>query len=479
MKKTVVLLLFVLSIFTLAGCQEEREEVTDKVAPVISGTKDFTLDLDDLTPNWLDDVTATDDVDQDVTITVDDSDVNLDEAGVYDLVYIATDSSGNESKITVKVIIEDPNAYTFFVKLINYEGETLIYESILYDPDLDVSTIELIEDVVELDYKVSDYGTMINGVGGYYPKEYGASYNYFYELQIDGVSSTTGIDLVEYDQGMVISFVETTFLSELDKMVDDYIYTFINNQIDTYITSETVDHSVLAAVYQLYSKGYITLDPTTLYEYSNLTLSSLELSDLSISDLLKLGVYMSVEDMDMTLYKTHLETVTPTNAYALTSYLTALNMVDEKNEDFAADLIAESFLDADFVGMSYSALYNYQDLLDYQTYQENANLYLESMLSIDGISSWGNANSASTATVIMGLVAQGINPEDEAFSTNDVGLIEALMSYEHNGGFKWLLTDENADLMFSTPQAFSALVAYKLARDIYGFPATSLFDLNQ
>jgi hypothetical protein len=52
------------------------------------------------------------------------------------------------------------------------------------------------------------------------------------------------------------------------------------------------------------------------------------------------------------------------------------------------------------------------------------------------------------------------------------------MAYELNGGFKWMITDENPDLMFSTPQAFSALVAYKLSRDIWGFPATHLFDLD-
>jgi hypothetical protein len=128
--------------------------------------------------------------------------------------------------------------------------------------------------------------------------------------------------------------------------------------------------------------------------------------------------------------------------------------------------------------MSYSALYGYETLEGFDTYLSDAYTYLSDALSEDGIISWGNANAASTATIILGLVAQGIDPEDEAYQTNGVGLIEALMAYEADGSFKWKLTDENPDLMFSTPQAFSALVAYKLSRDIWGFPATHLFDLD-
>ncbi len=73
------------------------------------------------------------------------------------------------------------------------------------------------------------------------------------------------------------------------------------------------------------------------------------------------------------------------------------------------------------------------------------------LYSEDGVVSWDNANAASTATVILGLIAQGINPEDEAYQTNGVGLVEALMSYELDGAFKWALTDETPDFyVFNT-----------------------------
>ncbi len=45
MKKTLVLLLIVLSVLTLAGCQDGEQEVTDTVKPVISGTYDVVLTL--------------------------------------------------------------------------------------------------------------------------------------------------------------------------------------------------------------------------------------------------------------------------------------------------------------------------------------------------------------------------------------------------------------------------------------------------
>src|SRR5690554_6627207 len=54
----------------------------DNVPPVINGTKaEWELDVDAEKPNWLEGVTATHDRDGNVEVTVDDSDVDLTEAG--------------------------------------------------------------------------------------------------------------------------------------------------------------------------------------------------------------------------------------------------------------------------------------------------------------------------------------------------------------------------------------------------------------
>lgn len=77
----------------------------DTTAPVISGTKNFNLKVGQTKPNWLEGVTAIDEVDGEVTVTVDDSAVDLTKVGEYDLVYTATDNSGNTATITVKVYV--------------------------------------------------------------------------------------------------------------------------------------------------------------------------------------------------------------------------------------------------------------------------------------------------------------------------------------------------------------------------------------
>lgn len=478
MKKTLVLLLVVLSVLTLAGCQDEEQEVTDTVKPVISGMEDMVLTLGDEAPDWLDGVTATDDVDGNVTVTVDASAVILTEAGIYDVIYTAEDKAGNLESVTIKVTVNNPEVDAFYVSLLDLEGSTLMNETIEFDASNETPIIELIDAVVELDYTVFDFGTMINGVGGHYPKEYGASYNYYYQIIVDGTPIMTGLDQVVYEDDMTIQFVETSTLSAFDQQVDDFIYDFIETHMDTYITDSAVDYNVLSAVYQLDMRNYIDLDVTSRYTYENISITQESFADLSVGNLMKLAIYMTIEHLDTTPLKDHLLTLDVTNAYELTSYLQALSILGETDQDAALSLINHTLEDPDFIGMSYTALYGYEALDGFDTYMTSSYTYIETTLSEDGIVSWGNANASSTAQLILGLVAQGINPQDEAYQTNSIGLVEALMAYELNGGFKWMITDENPDLMFSTPQAFSALVAYKLSRDIWGFPATHLFDLD-
>ncbi len=475
MKKTVVLLLLVLSIFTLAGCQEEGEDVTDTVAPVISGTDDITLVLGDQEPNWLDGITAIDDIDGTVSVSIDDSNVDLLTPGIYDLTYTAVDDAGNQSIIIVNVIVEDPELDSFYVELVNLNGDIILYEPIPYNFEDLSSIVELIDAVVDLDYTVYDFGTMINGIGGNYPKEYGVTYNYYYELQVDGQSSLTGIDDVQYSDGTIISFVETTFMSELDKKVDDLIYTFIDTKISNYISDDYMDYSVLAAVHQMIEKGYIDLSLNDFYTYSNLELTQLPITELSISELFRLGIYQSVNGMDLTSFKNQLLTLNASNQYELTTYLQAYHLFGGVESNLATILMDDPIGDPDFAGMALLALDRYSHLEGIDTYITSVTDYIKGSLSSTGITSWGNSNSASTATVIFGLVAQGINPQAEDYQVDGKGLIDMLMAYEVDYNFKWLLGDANADLMFSTPQAFAALVAYKLSRDVYGFTPTNLY----
>lgn len=83
------------------------EVYVDAVLPVISGTEDFTLVVNDPEPDWLDGVTVTDVEDGDITdeLAVDDSDVDLTTADTYELIYIVREGMDDEVSVTVDVVV--------------------------------------------------------------------------------------------------------------------------------------------------------------------------------------------------------------------------------------------------------------------------------------------------------------------------------------------------------------------------------------
>lgn len=80
----------------------------DTLAPQLSGLKNINYIIGDPTPNYLDGVTATDNVDGNMTssIVVDSSAVNLTLVGSYDIIYSVTDQSGNEASQTVQINVD-------------------------------------------------------------------------------------------------------------------------------------------------------------------------------------------------------------------------------------------------------------------------------------------------------------------------------------------------------------------------------------
>lgn len=78
--------------------------VKDTTAPIISGVRDLTHSIGSGI-SYKTGVTVTDDLDPDVELEVDASAVDLNTEGTYDLVYSATDFSGNSTSVTVKVTV--------------------------------------------------------------------------------------------------------------------------------------------------------------------------------------------------------------------------------------------------------------------------------------------------------------------------------------------------------------------------------------
>ena len=83
--------------------------VKDTVAPVIIGTKDMETYVGD-TISYKSGISVTDNVDSNIKLQVDNSQVDLSKAGVYSVTYTATDAAGNTTSVTVRLTVKEKQA---------------------------------------------------------------------------------------------------------------------------------------------------------------------------------------------------------------------------------------------------------------------------------------------------------------------------------------------------------------------------------
>ncbi|ERJ13074.1 immunoglobulin-like domain-containing protein [Haloplasma contractile] len=86
------------------------EVIDQDLAPEIKGTKDYEIKVGSTEPNWLDGVTAVDVPEGDLTdsiIVEKSTDFDLNTVGTYTLTYKVTDSTGQETVVTVNVYVFD------------------------------------------------------------------------------------------------------------------------------------------------------------------------------------------------------------------------------------------------------------------------------------------------------------------------------------------------------------------------------------
>lgn len=83
--------------------------VEDFEPPVINGVEDQTVTVGG-TIAYKKGITVTDNIDTEVTLEVDSSQVNLQEPGVYTVTYTATDSAGNTATATAQITVEEKKA---------------------------------------------------------------------------------------------------------------------------------------------------------------------------------------------------------------------------------------------------------------------------------------------------------------------------------------------------------------------------------
>ena len=99
------------------GCGNETlvnvpfDVTKDSTPPVIKGALDIEAYIGD-SITYRNGIIITDDYDENPTLTIDTSGVNVDEEGTYEVVYTATDFSGNETSVTVNLTMsEKPEGY--------------------------------------------------------------------------------------------------------------------------------------------------------------------------------------------------------------------------------------------------------------------------------------------------------------------------------------------------------------------------------
>lgn len=353
---------------------------------------------------------------------------------------------------------------SFVVEIKDLSGEVISTHDINYPEDTSLSVFELMDEELDIDYSTSQWGVMINGIEGFYPKEYGITYNYYLGLYVNGEMSMVGIDQVTYEEDMVISFIESTMLSELDVTIDQWLVDFTDGFRSEYISTEGINQYVLSALIQLDLYGYTwaSLDGLNYPPLANDTIGN-----QFRTALIQKAFGLATGDTEAALLA-----LTPANPYEAVTYMNTLDLLfgdaSSENRMTVANYLVNNlpeYMDADYAGMALGAISSIQNEVLVQTYQQNMIDYIKNAQTKDGITSWGSANASSTSQAIIGLYAVGEDPRGESYTKDDMDLVEALMTFIGEDGFKYLLNDENDDMAFSTPQAFAALALYKIYRD--------------
>lgn len=365
---------------------------------------------------------------------------------------------------------------SFVVEVRDIQGEIVFSEELIYPEDTDLSLFEIIDESVELDYDVTQWGPYIKGIEGFYPMDYGVTFNYYLGLYVNDEESMIGIADVDYEEDMIISFRESSMLSALDVAIDLWINSFVSDMLETYIGSAGISQHVVAAMKQLELYGYYDVKWTD-FSFPDVLVDT-------VSNAFKSALRNKVLGQSTETIESALADMNPTNPYDAVSMINAIDVLFGQNEQLKRDELVTylinnnpDYMDADFAAMALTAVSHVGSDEDMTTYIDDMVAYIADAQVKEGISSWGNANASSTASAILGLIAVGQNPRGESFTVEDIDLVEALMTFAKETGFKYLMTDVDADLAFSTPQAFAALVGYKIYRDFHTSWETQSFNL--
>jgi TolA-binding protein len=362
------------------------------------------------------------------------------------------------------------------------ELEALIYDNVLtitfldeygafesstigYNDDFDGSLFDLIDANFELGYFSSDYGKFIHTIKHLSPKN-GAYIAY----SKNGVMSTVGVETQTFKDKDVFAF-EVLWYDELEEMVDDAIQLFLANQVDDFVSPSSIHYQVIAALDLLgMTEDFVTSAEAQSY-VDGLTLTT-------YTDYVKAITILNNTGNDSEDYISSLNDIAATGDYGKTGYTLALLNSADTDVDFTAfETSALDYYDdntpydagLDTGGVDLIALSYYSDDTDVEALINQYLTWIQTdQLASGGIETrdmgWGSSeNAASIAQVIIGLLANGENPAGDDYTVGENNLVSRLIEFQtDSGSFDWDLTDDiDEDVLFSTPQAFLALVMYQ------------------
>ncbi len=349
---------------------------------------------------------------------------------------------------------------------IQIDGESTTH---LFSEGYEGTLFDLMNEFYEMTYSESEFGIYLIALEDLYPKN-----GSYIAISENGEMAMSGIDQLTVEDGDNFTF-EIIWYDSLLQEVDELITLFLDHHVEQYVNQAYIDVNVLSALYLLGIEEEYT---------TTLDLSTIDMFDASMlsttADYFKAVTALGLLGEDTNeLIDDYAETATP-GPYGETAYGLMIilhnageygGLIEMFEEDLNLNTPYSLGLDAggiSLVALANTNFENKQILID-----QYSSWIQEFQLDTGGIKTrdmtWGEntypgtENAASIAQVIIGLLANGIDPAGSDFTVGEANLMSRLLDFAtEEGSFDYLLDDDiDEDLMFSTPQAFLAIVMYQ------------------
>lgn len=315
-------------------------------------------------------------------------------------------------------------------------------------------------------YTNSEYGPLITSINNSI-----VDANYYLAIYENGEYATTGVDGLIVNDGDQFEFkVEcwNTELDDIDRTIDQFIYSFMKKTVDKIYNNAKVyyDYTLTSAILMMANKGYDSNVFKFDFDNKDIIKETLETKDWSAetvqNNFMKGGITLIALNGDTTGLENALDNQLTYN-YWQTIITEALSIENERiNSAKASFEIPTVAGDASMMELMVLSLY--------KTKEELGDIALDATyakLTPDGIDDWG-VNSSSTAQFILIACALGKNPRDYQIDGGDgslIDVVEILLKYRTEDGLCWKLDTPTVDYGFATPQGIATLMAYKALRD--------------